>query len=257
MIYVGTSGYSFRDWVGPFYAKGTRASEMLTQYVRHFPAVEINATYYKLPGPRTFASMEAKTPKSFRFVVKFQAAITHAREGNLADFNAFVDAIQPLEEAGKYYGALAQFPWAFRNTSENRDYLRLLRVGYPERPLFVEFRHVSWARPETAHLLRELDAGFCIVDEPKLPTLFPPIVEVTGDVGYVRFHGRNAAKWWEGTNQERYDYLYSDDELREWIGKIRDVSSRTRDLFVFFNNCHGGQAAQNAKQMMEMLRLEL
>lgn len=257
MIYIGTSGYSFRDWVGPFYPKGTRSSDMLAQYARHFPAVEINATYYKLPGPQTFASMQAKTPSRFRFIVKFPAAITHKREGHLADFDAFMHAVQPLEDAGKFHGALAQFPWAFRNTPENRDYLRLLRVGYPQRPLFVEFRHVSWARPETSALLRDLDTGFCVVDEPRLPTLFPSIVEVTGDTGYIRFHGRNAAKWWEGDNHTRYDYLYSDEELREWIGKIRDMSSRTKDLFVFFNNCHGGQAAQNAKHMMEMLRLEL
>lgn len=257
MIYIGTSGYSFRDWIGPFYPAGTRASDMLSHYVRHFPAVEINSTYYKLPAPSVFQSMQQKTPPRFRFTVKLPGEITHRQTRDLSQFDAFLAAMQPLEDAGKFHGALAQFPWSFRNTPENRDYLRILRTGYPQKPLFVEFRHVSWARSETRALLEELAIGYCIVDEPRLPTLFPPIVETVGDVGYVRFHGRNEAKWWEGKNQERYDYLYDDRELREWIGKIREVSSRTRDLFVFFNNCHGGQAAQNAKQMMDLLRLEL
>jgi uncharacterized protein YecE (DUF72 family) len=256
VIYVGTSGYSFRDWVGPFYPPGTRPAEMLAHYVRRFPAVEINSTYYRLPSPETMSRMEKKTPPRFRFIVKFQSEITHRRNRDPDPFRAFREVIRPLEETSKFHGALAQFPWSFRNTEENRGYLEFLRDHFPDRPVFFEFRHDSWATRETAALLRRLDAGFCTVDEPRLRGLFPPLVHVSGEVGYVRLHGRNAEAWWGG-GSERYNYLYNEGELAEWAEKIREMASRTRDTFVFFNNCHAGRAVQNAKRMTELLQLEL
>ncbi|MFN8547681.1 MAG: DUF72 domain-containing protein [Candidatus Eisenbacteria bacterium] len=254
MIWIGTSGYSFKDWVGPFYPPGTKAADML-EYQRQFPAVEVNASYYRLPTADTFRRMAARTPPDFRFTVKFHRALTHDLDRDPEAMRAFLRAIEPLEASGRFHGALAQFPWAFRDTPANRDYLRMLRDRYRVLPLFVEFRHASWAHPGAFDFLRAIEAGFCAVDEPRLTGLFPPLVEATTPVAYVRFHGRNEASWWGGDNAERYNYLYSEEELREWAEKIRALETKSREVLVFFNNCHSGRAAQNAKRMAELLDL--
>lgn len=255
MIHIGTSGYSFRDWIGPFYPPGTRSTDMLRHYARRFGTVEINATYYRLPPPATFAQMAERTPPDFRFTVKLPKEITHDRTLELGTYDAFLRAIAPLDAAGKFHGALAQFPFAFRASSENRDFLHILRLGLGRIPLFVEFRHDSWAGEETFALLDDIDAGFCSVDEPKLRGLFPPLVRSVGSVAYFRFHGRNGARWWSGDNSTRYDYLYDEQELEEWATKIRTLAERTRETYVFFNNCHAGAAARNALRMQELLEL--
>jgi uncharacterized protein YecE (DUF72 family) len=253
MIWVGTSGYSFRDWGEAFYPPGIPAGKMLDYYATRFRAVEINSTYYRLPSPMTMVQIERKTPPGFRFTVKFPGDVTHRQTRDDSVFLGFRRVIAPLQASGKFHGALAQFPTRFQDTVENRAYLRFLRQALPEQPIFIEFRHVSWAREETYRLLEDLRFGFCSVDEPRFRVLFPPEVRATGEVGYVRLHGRNAAAWWTGKGSERYDYLYTEAELEEWAAKIRLLSSRTRDTFVFFNNCHRGQAARNAIRMQELL----
>jgi uncharacterized protein YecE (DUF72 family) len=273
MIFVGTSGYSFRDWVGPFYPNGTKSQDMLARYARVFPAVEINATYYRLPPARTFQGMVQNSPLGFRFVVKLSGSLTHGDALSAASSlgagrspalpasgidieggcRKFLEAIAPLEDAGRLDGILAQFPYRFREGAAGRERLAELRHHLGPRPLFVEFRHQSWARESTYQLLESLDAGLCIVDEPSLPGLFPPVVRQTSDVAYFRFHGRNAERWWDGDNSTRYDYLYDEEELREWSARIHDTAARTRQTFVFFNNCHGGSAPRNAEQMQAIL----
>ena len=257
MIYLGTSGYSFRDWVGPFYPPGVRSAEMLPHYARSFSAVEINATYYRIPPPRIFARMAERTPPGFRFTVKLPAAATHERVRDPAVFDAFLSAVTPLEQAGKLYGFLAQFPSSFRPGEESYAHLEFLRARLSQRSLFAEFRHESWARSATFALLESLGVGFCAVDEPRLPGLFPPIVRPTGPVGYVRLHGRNADAWWSGDGSSRYDYLYNDRELAAWATAIRQLEAHSRDTFVFFNNCHAGHAARNALRMAEILEIPL
>ena len=249
MIWLGTSGFSFRDWVGPFYPPGTPAGRMLEYYTQVFPAVEINSTYYRLPDPATFRRMCDRTPPGFRFTVKLPGTITHRGEEDPSAFRAFARVVEPLARAGKLHGALAQFPFGFRNTEENRNRIAAIRKALPEWPLFVEFRHDSWNRPETWDLLEEHAVGFVSVDEPALPGLFPPTTRVIGPAAYVRLHGRNAADWWGSDGSKRYDYLYDEAELREWALRIHRLSGAARDTFVFFNNCHGGSAAQNAGQM--------
>lgn len=253
MIYVGTSGFSFRDWVGPFYPPGTPSGKMLEHYAQVFPAVEINSTYYRMPDPRVLAGIAERTPRTFRITVKTPAAITHQRTGEPGPFQAFLRVIEPLQSVGKFHGALAQFPFQFRNSPENQDYLRTMRDRLAGLELFVEFRHDSWNQDEVLALLRELELGFVSVDEPPLPGLFPPRLEIAGPVAYVRLHGRNATHWWGSDGHRRYDYLYSEEELREWARRIHKASSAARDTFVFFNNCYGGSAAQNAGQMTLLL----
>lgn len=253
-ILVGTSGYSFRDWVGPFYPPGTKSSDFLRHYALHFPVVEVNATYYAIPEPAVTARIAAKTPPGFRFIVKLNQSMTH--EGNMSPglYRQFTEAIAPLREARPMDGLLAQFPWAFRRTAENETLLRRMRERLAGENLFVEFRHDSWATPDLAACLEDIGLGYCSVDEPALDGLMPPIGLRTGQDAYVRFHGRNARTWWGRGEGDRYDYDYAEAELREWLERIRGLAEQARRTYLFFNNCHAGQAARNAKLMQELLR---
>src|SRR5439155_13009837 len=147
-IRIGTSGYSFADWVGPFYPAGMKSGDFLAFYSRAFDIVEVNMTYYRIPQPRVLEQMEKKTPPEFRFVVKLNHAMTHERTADRAVYQEFLRAIEPLRDAGKFEGLLAQFPWAFRHGRPSLDHLRLLRENLPGMPLFVEFRHDSWTAPD-------------------------------------------------------------------------------------------------------------
>ena len=255
-VHVGTSGYSFADWVGPFYPPGTKRGEFLEYYARQFGCVEVNATYYRIPPPRTLAGMAERTPPDFRFIVKLHQSMTHADGVAAAPFAEFLGAIEPLKAAGKYHGLLAQFPWAFRRTDRAKRHLEQLRAALPGEPLWVEFRHASWMHPKLPAWLAERELGYCAVDEPALPGLVPPVTHVTNGTGYVRLHGRNEQTWWgrgEGGG-DRYDYDYSERQLDEWVKRVGDMAQQAKQTYLFFNNCHAGQAARNARLMEELLR---
>jgi uncharacterized protein YecE (DUF72 family) len=254
-IRIGTSGYSFRDWVGPFYPPGTPARAQLEYYTRFFRCLELNVTYYRVPDAKLLAGMCERTPAGFEFIVKLHADITHQHSRDDALYASFRAALQPLEDAGRMQGLLAQFPFSFKNTEANRAFLAELRQRFEPRPLFVEFRHASWIVEPMFTFLENLHVGYVSVDEPRLRDLVPPIVRATTDVGYVRLHGRNATNWYAAGPEagDRYDYRYSDAELSDWRQKIVALARSTRKTFVFFNNCHGGNAAVNALQMQELV----
>jgi uncharacterized protein YecE (DUF72 family) len=232
---------------------------MLKEYSKHFTCVEVNSTYYRIPHPVVLKRMEEKTPPGFEFVIKANQEMTHKKSRDPVLYRAFKDVLEPLREAGKFSGVIAQFPWGFKNTPENHDQLRFLGDQFRECPLFVEFRNSQWIEEGVFEELEAAGIGYCSVDEPGLKGLVPPIARVTADIGYVRLHGRNAKTWWargRGAG-DRYDYLYSEDELREWVSKIQSMAKTAARTFVFFNNCHAGQAARNANLMKELLRLAL
>ena len=275
-IWIGTSGYSFADWVGSFYPPGTKSNEFLGYYATQFDCVEVNSTYYGIPEPRVLANMEKKTPEGFRFIVKLNQAMTHEYSTDPALYARFLRVLEPLKAAGKYHGLLAQFPWGFRRDERSKAHLERLRVLLPDEPLWVEFRHASWMHPKLASWLGERSLGYCVVDEPALPGLVPPVTHVTNGSAYVRFHGRNATHWWDTARLSRggvaagalgnapqakargdplrYDYNYSERELMEWVAKINELAKQAKQTYLFFNNCHAGQAARNAKLMEELLR---
>jgi uncharacterized protein YecE (DUF72 family) len=258
MIYVGTSGFKFSDWRGSFYPEDLAEKEWLRYYGERFNCLEVNSTYYRLLPARTFYYMAQKVPDGFQFTVKAYGGLTHEpAAGGEDDFAAFIDALQPLLEAGKFGCVLAQFPHRFHNTQENRQYLAEFKRRFGELPLVVEFRSGEWAQPAVFDFLREAGIGYCAVDEPRFRNLMPPVAAATSPVGYVRFHGRNYEKWWKGDNKTRYDYLYSADELREWAPKIGELAEQTERVYVFMNNCYNGQAATNAAQMQGLLQQEL
>jgi uncharacterized protein YecE (DUF72 family) len=258
MIYIGTSGFSYDDWKGEFYPAKIAKKDMLAYYARSFGAVEINSTYYAIPGAASFASMDRKTPDDFRFVVKAHKDMTHAETPNAAGFDAFMGSIGPLIDSGKLGCVLAQYPWGFKPNEVNIGRLRDLRDRLGDVRAVVEFRNSEWVNDETFGLLRELDLGFCCVDEPQLKGLMPKVSVVTSETGYIRFHGRNAKNWWKHEeSHERYDYLYSEEELQEWVPKAEEVIENASDTYMFFNNHFRGKSAINARMFAGMLGLTL
>ncbi len=262
---VGTSGFSFDDWLGPVYPAGLPKSKWLQYYEQAlgFDAVELNFTYYTMPAARTLESMLRRTGSDFTFVVRSHKDMTHEiwqdeKRTTLKDtttaFQTFGEGVRPLVEAKRLGCVLIQFPVYFYPVPSSLDYLRRLPELLPGVLLTVEFRNRSWLRDATFRLLEETGMGFCVVDEPKLPRLVPFLPRRTARVGYFRFHGRNP-NWFNAPREERYDYLYSKPELDEFVPPLRSVASGAKETFVFFNNCHAGSAARNALMMKQMLGL--
>jgi len=169
------------------------------------------------------------------------------------NFSYYLEGISPFVEAGRLGVVLLQFPQSFHYTSENRIYLKSLIEALMPLPLAVEFRQREWLKESVYKTLQELGAGFVCVDEPSLPSLIPPIAISTSVTGYIRFHGRNSKDWYGTDSRTRYDYLYSEDELKEWVPKIRELAERTEKLFVFFNNHAKAQAVTNARMFADLL----
>lgn len=258
-VYIGTSGYSYADWIGPFYPDGTRKGDMLAYYARYFRAVEINFTYYRMPSAKTMAAIAAKAAGRVLFAVKLVGELTHEREGRDPKLvRDYLEALRPMTEVGVLGVILAQFPWSFKRTDDALAYLRWLADALGEHALAVEFRNREWDDPAVLEALREAGIAYVNVDEPKLKGLMRPSDYTTSNkVGYFRFHGRNAKKWWKHDKaEERYDYLYTKDELTEWMPRIKKVAGETGKTYVFMNNHPLGKAVENAQQLMEMLGQE-
>lgn len=257
-IFVGTCGFSYRDWIGPFYPAGTKSADMLELYAQRFSAVEIDSTYYAIPKPQLFERMAARTPAAFTFTVKAPGSVTHVPAGAqplASEVAAFAECLAPLVASGKLGAVLAQFPHAFRPSADAYMRLDALREWWPRLPLVCEFRHRDWQQRDVLARLRELDLGWCNVDEPQFGSLLRPGSEATSEIGYVRFHGRNYETWWrqERASHERYSYQYTEPELEAWLPRIGEVAEQTSKTFVFFNNHHLGRAAVNALEMRRLL----
>ena len=254
MIYLGTSGFSYDDWVGVFYPTSMPKREWLNYYSCEFNTCEVNSTFYALPKPANLVAMAEKTGDGFLFSIKANKEMTHQQEDNTPVFKSFVQVLEPVVAMGKLACILAQFPYSFWLNRHNWDYLRLFRERMGDLPVVVEFRNAGWLKKELFDWLRRLDLGFCCVDEPPLANLLPPVAEVTSKIGYVRFHGRNSAKWWQHEHAyERYDYSYTPQELSEWVPKLRKLDSMTENTFVFANNHWRGQAVSTIRQMRLMV----
>jgi uncharacterized protein YecE (DUF72 family) len=255
MIYIGTSGYSYKDWIGPFYPEGTKDTAMLTWYSQEFQFLEVKSTYYHMPGLRLFESINNKTADNFRVAVKLFKGFTHERNLGAPEAQNFVNALRPLAESGKLLTLLAQFPYSFHFTKESVEHLRRLRDWFPGVEVNVEFRNEKWIRQETMDFLRKENFGYVCVDEPKLRGLIGnSVLAATSKVAYLRMHGRNAARWYEGEGSERYDYLYSEEELLEWMPRIRELEDNSSAMVIAFNNHPFGKAVVNARALAEYLQ---
>ncbi|MDP8241115.1 MAG: DUF72 domain-containing protein [Candidatus Hatepunaea meridiana] len=256
-IHIGTSGYSFNDWQGPFYPKGLPRGKWLDYYAQHFSAVEINATYYRTPPLATFQSMVDRTPDDFEFWVKVPGLATHTNDDFSQSVQQFIEAIKPLSDAGKLKGVLAQFPPYFRRSVKSQDKLACLKDSIGETRLAVEFRHKDWLVDETYVFLTDHRIMYVVVDLPDLPDLPGSEIHKSDAVSYVRFHGRNSRTWNNTELGDRYDYDYSTDELTKWLPRIAELDAEGSTAYLFFNNCHAGQAVKNAKMLRQMLELEI
>ncbi len=260
-IRVGTCSWS--DHTG-FYPEGLKSTEQITYYAQRFPIVEINSTFYRPMPERNFQAWARRTPEGFVFDVKPYRQMTwHDRKTppDDAQSTAFRDSLQPLRDAGKLGAVHAQFPPWYVYRPENLDYIAHLRGLFAGDPFGVEFRHHSWYEPDhiatTLDALREIHAGLTVVDEPQLGSgSVPTLLEVTDpSLVIVRFHGRNSKMWYArtATTAERFDYLYSPEELAGWLPGIHGLAERVRHVHVLFNNNMQDYAVQNARQLRLLL----
>ncbi|HHV06862.1 MAG TPA: DUF72 domain-containing protein [Firmicutes bacterium] len=253
MILIATSGYYYNDWNGTFYPSGLPANRRLEFYADEFPFAEINATYYRQPAPSMFERMLTATPDDFRFVVKAYKGLTHERQDS-SEFLTYLTGLRPLVEAGRLICVLAQFPYSFHNTKENRDYIECLRDRLAGLPVAVEFRNRNWFQSGTFELLSRHGLAYVAVDAPRLKGLIPPLAHATTNFSYVRFHGRNAHKWYQHEHSyQRYDYTYDKKELQEWVPKLKALEEATGTVYVTFNNHYQGKAVLAARDLAELL----
>jgi uncharacterized protein YecE (DUF72 family) len=267
-IRVGTAGWAYEDWNSIVYpARAARGFDRLGLMASLFDTNEINSTFYRIPPPRMAADWARRVGHNprFAFTAKLFRGFTHERKAVAADEKAFAQAVEPLARAGRLGCLLAQFPFSFHDTGENRRWLEGLLEKFSSFPLAVEFRHATWDTAETRDLLVRHRAAFVNIDQPRLDGNLPATSHVTTPLAYFRFHGRNAGKWFgpDTSNEERYNYLYSEKELSPWTDRIRkaggELASRaeedaaTRGVYVILNNHFRGQAVANAIQLQMML----
>ena len=241
-IVLGTSGWSYREWVGPFYRKGEKS--MMRAYTKVFKTAEINSTFYAYPSKGTVMGWTRYSPENHVFCAKLPKVITHDKklnfdEGVDTDLQNFCDLVRPLSLNGKLGCLLIQLPPKY---SFNLEHLENFFEILPKEIRFaVEFRNLSWINEETWPLLEKYQVAYCNVDEP----LLPPEVHVTADFAYFRWHGYGKNPW--------FDYRYITDELEPWIPKLKEASSKVKKVFGYFNNHYHGYAVENCLQVLEML----
>jgi uncharacterized protein YecE (DUF72 family) len=256
-VFIGPAGWSYKDWEGKVYpASRPRGFDPLACLAQVFPVIEVNSSFYRPPSARMSEAWAKRTPDSFVFTVKAWERFTHDKEPfTEADARLFQEGIAPLLGAGKLGPILLQYPWFFRNSEKTRD--RVRRAADALRgwaPLVIELRHVSWL--DAVDFLRAEQLNFCNIDQPPSSTSITGTRIVTGPVGYIRLHGRNAKAWFskEAGRDEKYDYLYSREELRLWEEAIREMEAEK--LFVILNNHFQGKAIANALMLMKALGKE-
>jgi uncharacterized protein YecE (DUF72 family) len=267
-ILVGTCNWADHK---PFYPRGLPPGERLAYYARFFPLVEADSTFYGIPKPSIAERWAEATPTHFKFNVKAYRSLTlHERENGKPrpptkeEERAFLEVLEPIRQRGKLVGVHYQFPPWFKASAPNMDLVARLPERHPEDQVIVEFRHRSWAEPErfdsVTELLAEAGMTYCIVDEPQVGSAsMPPHLVVTNPrLAVVRFHGRNYKTWYvknAKSSQERFDYLYSEDELRKWVPKVRDLAAEAEEVHLLFNNNRSNYAVVNGLQMARLLNL--
>ena len=278
-VRIGTSGWSYPSgdgtWNGVFYPppgrrpRGSGKFDELTFYAEHFDTVEINSTFYRIPAVTASRSWVRRTPPSFEFSLKLFQKFTHPEmfhkatgadplDLGQADVDAFRAAIDPLAEAGKLGALLAQFPASFKNEPNSRGYLEWLLERFREYQVAVELRHRSWsdAPEETLKLLADHDAAWTQIDEPKFRfSIRQNLLPNVKTFYYLRLHGRNAAQWWKHEKSEdRYNYLYSAEELEPFADAVKEVTKReVKKAYLYANNHFSAKSVANAAILKHQL----
>jgi len=255
-VRIGPAGWSYDDWKGIVYPQRmARGTDRLTYIASLFNTVEVNSTFYRPPRKEYSAGWLRKVEgrPDFKFTLKLWQRFTHERDTWPSDNEreTFTEGIAPIFETGKLGAILVQFPWSFRNVPENRSWLDRIFDAFEKYPLALEIRHASWNVPEVYEHLHERRVAFCNIDQPVFRDSLKPTARVTARVGYVRLHGQNAGDWFRENagRDQRYNYLYSEDELEPWIEKIDRMSETADEIYVITNNHYRGQAVVNALEM--------
>jgi uncharacterized protein YecE (DUF72 family) len=266
ILRVGPAGWSYPDWAGYVYPsrrpKGFHEAAYLAEF---FDTIEINTSFYQPLRPDRAAQWIDRVAANPRFVftAKLWQRFTHD-PGVTASFSAGEDeravraGFDVLRAANKLGAVLLQFPFSFHRTKETVAYLSAALKRFSDYPLVVEVRHASWNSPETLALLREHNAGFCNIDQPIIGRSLTPSAQATSTVGYIRLHGRRYDTWFSDDAavpaHERYNYLYSSEELAPWIARVRKIAEHARDTFVVTNNHFQGKSVVNALQLISILK---
>ena len=282
-IRVGTSGWSYPSgkgtWKGIFYPagparrpRGAPKFDELSFYAEHFDTVEINSSFYRIPTPETARTWADRTPKGFEFSLKLFQKFTHpemftkatgsdAMDLGQRDVDEFRTAIEPIADAGKLGALLAQFPASFKNDAHSRAYLEWLLQRFRDYMVAVELRHRSWSdeRKETIELLRGFKAAWAQIDEPKFRDSVRQDFKVDpGSFYYLRLHGRNAAQWWRhDKSEDRYNYLYSAEELEPFAEAAETASRKVRKAYMYANNHFSAKSVANAAILKHQLGQDL
>ena len=263
---IGPAGWSYPDWAGYVYPsrrhKGFHEAAYLSEF---FDTIEINTSFYQ-PLKRETAKQWldlVSGNRNFVFTAKLWQRFTHdissATSSAIVDDERAVRAgFDVLRAPGKLGAVLLQFPFSFHRTKETLAYLSAVLLRFRDYPLVVEVRHDTWNSPETLALLHEHGAGICNIDQPIIGRSLAPSAQATSPVGYVRLHGRRYDTWFTDDenvpSHERYNYLYSQEELEPWVTRVRKVSQQTRNTFVVTNNHFQGKAVVNALQLISILK---
>jgi uncharacterized protein YecE (DUF72 family) len=259
MTRIGPAGWAYKDWKGIVYpARKERGFSELAFLAAYFDVIEINTSFYRPFTAKTAGAWIEKIASNarFRFTAKLWRGFTHERSSGLADEQLFKEGLTPLAEAGRLGALLLQFPWSFRNTDENRAYVTTLCRRFREYPLVLEVRHASWSEPGVLSLLEDLNLGLCNIDQPLFKRSIRPGAIATAMVGYIRLHGRNYQTWFTENKHvgERYDYLYSPEELDPWIDRIKAVEQAAQETYVVTNNHYLGKGVVNAFEIASVLK---
>jgi uncharacterized protein YecE (DUF72 family) len=266
IIRVGPAGWSYADWTGYVYpSRRTKGFHEASYLAEFFDTIEINTSFYQPLRPDHAAQWIDRVAANPRFVftAKLWQRFTHdtfaTTPGAIAaDERAVRAGFDPLRSAGRLGAVLLQFPFSFHRTPETASYLAGVLKRFGDYPLVVEVRHASWNTAATFALLREHNAGFCNLDQPIIGRSIGPSETATSPVGYIRLHGRRYDTWFTDDatvpTHERYNYLYSPEELAPWASRVLKVAEKARDVFVVTNNHYQGKAVVNALQLISILK---
>lgn len=268
-IKIGVAGFSYEDWAGIVYPRSLKSLDRLEYLARYLDLVEINTSFYGPIKPsvaRQWCKAVAQANPNFVFTAKLYRAFTHSPiavvEPTSAETIRFNDedvtqtkaGFDSIAEQRKLGAVLAQFPISFKLTHENRAHIEKLVKTFREYPLVLEVRHASWNQPAVLQWLAELHIGLSNIDQPLIGRAIRPGATVTTEIGYIRLHGRNYQQWFAETNvRDRYDYLYSEGELRQWKDRAEQVAAKTEATFIVANNHNLGKAAVNALELKAMI----
>jgi uncharacterized protein YecE (DUF72 family) len=266
IVRVGPAGWSYPDWAGYVYpsrrAKGFHEATYLAEF---FDTIEINTSFYQPLSPDHAAQWIDRVAANPRFVftAKLWQRFTHeigsaTSRASAADERAVRAGFDVLRAANRLGAVLLQFRFSFHRTTETVKYLSAVLKRFSDYPLVVEVRHASWDSAETLELLRTSGVSFCNIDQPIIGRSLAPSAQATSPVGYVRLHGRRYDTWFsddaEVPAHERYNYLYSAEELEPWVTRVRKVMERARETFVVTNNHFQGKSVVNALQLIHILK---